>query len=70
MSDKQHGGRREGAGRKPKPESERLHPITVWLTPEQIEHCKSYGEASEHIRWLVENDRYRKSVSPSVSIPE
>lgn len=66
---KTHGGKREGAGRKPLPASERLQPVTVWLTAEQIEHCKSYGEASEHIRWCVEQDRQRKASYPYTVAP-
>lgn len=51
---KERGGKREGAGRKPLPASERLQPVTVWLMPEQIEWIRKRGEVSEFLRQCVE----------------
>lgn len=54
MTDKQHGGKRQGAGRKPLPASERLQPTTVYLTQAQIEWIRERGEVSEFLRQCVE----------------
>ena len=55
------GGKREGAGRPPL-YGENLKPVTVWLTVEQIEYFKRYGDISTTVRegMMSRIDRLRK----------
>jgi hypothetical protein len=50
-----HGGRREGAGRKPKDKA-RKERVTVTLPPDQIEWLRQQGNASETVRRLIERE--------------
>lgn len=53
MSEKQ-GGRRRGAGRKPLDPSEKKKPVTVWLGPDEREHCEQLGDnVQDGIRHLI-----------------
>lgn len=47
--------RAPGGGRKPLPESEKLQPVTVRLTPDQVEHCRRHGDLSKYVRSLIES---------------
>jgi hypothetical protein len=38
------GGRREGAGRKPRDESGAVQQVSIWLSPAQIERLRALGE--------------------------
>lgn len=49
------GGKREGAGRPPKPETEHAKPVTVWLTPEQREWVKTNG-GTRAIKALIDRE--------------
>lgn len=60
MTDRKWGGRREpGPGRRlgRPPSGERLHPLTVYLTREQLDWLKRSDSASEMVRGLVEEAR-------------
>lgn len=48
MSGLKHGGPRKGAGRKPKPASERAVVVTVRLTPARRDKLRQLGSA-----WLA-----------------
>lgn len=54
---KTHGGKREGAGRKPLPASLRLVPVTIRLTQTQLDTLRQNGDVSKQIRALVEKSR-------------
>lgn len=45
--------RAPGGGRKPMPEAARLIPVTVRLSPEMIEFCKTYGKEEGGMSALV-----------------
>lgn len=53
LSVTQHGGQREGAGRKPKETGKKVR-RTVTLTPEQAEWFDSQQNASETVRKLIQ----------------
>lgn len=47
------GGKRPGAGR-PALYGELLRPVSVWLTPSQIEWCRQHGGVSSTIRRMMD----------------
>jgi hypothetical protein len=55
---KTHGGRREGAGRKPAAAPDRRRPVTVWLSPEEEAYLDRTGNGNKSagVRELIRRD--------------
>lgn len=59
---KSHGGARQGAGRPAADPAEKKRPVSVWLTPAELEHCKGLGDGSigDGIKALITKSMRRK----------
>ena len=47
MTDKQHGGKREGAGRPPLPPGEKMVVVSVTLRQDQVAAVEHYADAAK-----------------------
>jgi hypothetical protein len=54
MGGKGSGGRRRGAGRKPKPAEEKREPVTVWVLPGTRAYFEALGAVSEEMARVLD----------------